>query len=172
MAIVSLLVTGCELGTNPLILDGSIATTNFPVNVEIPAFLNPAFSISDSIDLVGIYDDVKDVDSVKFYNLTFLAESDSAGLTTRITGSITVNGVPFLNFDNVPLSVFSPERSIFTYVAGFSYDARGVGVIRSALAPGSTDRVLRMSGDFHADSRSLHFSMRAKLYTQVFTSTR
>jgi hypothetical protein len=80
--------------------------------------------------------------------------------------------VPFLNFNDVPLSDFAPERSIFSYTPGFSYDARGVGAIRAALAPGSADRTLRMSGDFRADNRSLHFSMQAKLYTQVFLSER
>ena len=168
MAIVAFLGTGCEFGTNPLVLDGSVATAKFPVNAEIPSFLDPAFSISDSVDLNGIFDDISGVDSVKFYNLTFMAEGDSIGLTTRLTGTITVNGVPFLNFDNVPLSVFSPELSIFTYAPGFSYDARGVGVIRTALAPGSTDRMIRMVGNFQADTRSLHFSMQARLYTQVF----
>jgi hypothetical protein len=172
VAAVALLAGGCEFGTNPLILDGSVATAKFPVDAEIPAFLPPAFSVSDSVDLGGIYDDIAGVDSVKFYNLTFAAGGDSAGLSIRVTGSITVNGVPFLNFDDVPLSVFSPERSIFTYAPGFSYDPRGVGVIRAALAPGSTVQKLRMAGDFRADSRSLHFSMQARLYTQVFVGTR
>ena len=35
-------------------------------------------------------------------------------------------------------------------------------------APGSTDNSLTMRGVFQANSRSLHFSMQAKLYTQVF----
>jgi len=161
-------LVGCEFGTNPLILDGSASTAKFPVEAEIPLFLQPAFSVSDSVDLNGIYDDFTGVDSVKFYNLTFLSEGDSVNLTIRLTGSITVDGVPFLNFNDVPLSVFSPERSIFTYAPGFSYDAGGLAVIRAALAPQSTDRVIRMSGDFQADSRSLHFSMQARIYTQVF----
>ncbi len=56
-------------------------------------------------------------------------------------------------------------------MAGFSYDPRGVAVIRQALAPGSTDKSLTMLGTFQANSRSLHFSMQAKLYTQVFLAS-
>jgi len=172
MGFAAVFTAGCELGTNPLILDGSVATAKFPVNAEIPPLLEPAFTVSDSLDLAGIYDEFEEVDSVKFYNLTFVSEGDSAALTTRLTGSISVNGVPFLNFTDVPLASFSPERSIFTYAPGFSYDPRGVDLVRTALAPGSADRTLRMYGDFRADSRSLHFSMQARLYTQVFISAR
>jgi len=172
LALAAIFSAGCEFGTNPLIVDGSVATARFPVDAEIPFFLDPAFSISDSVDLSGIFDDFEGVDSVKFYNLTFISDGDSAALETRITGSITVNGVPFLNFNDVPLSAFSPERSIFTYAPGFSYDARGVNEVRTALAPGSVNRMLRMSGDFQADTRSLHFAMQAKLYTQVFLAAR
>lgn len=172
MGLAAVFAAGCELGTSPLILDGSVATAKFPVDAEIPPFFEPSFTVSDSIDLAGIYDEFEGVDSVKFYNLTFISEGDSAALTTRLTGSITVNGVPFLNFSDVPLASFSPERSIFTYAPGFSYDPGGVDLVRAALAPGSADRTLRMSGDFRADSRSLHFTMQAKLYTQVFVSAR
>ena len=161
-------LAGCEFGIHPIIIDGSVATAQFPVNADIPSFLPPSFTVEDSIDLGGIYDEVDEVDSIKFYNLTFIAQGDSAGLAVRVTGSITVDGVPFLNFDSVPLSTFSPERSIFTPVAGFGYDARGVNLIRQALAPGSTDKTLRMAGSFQANSRSFHFMMQAKLYTQVF----
>ncbi len=161
-------LAGCEFGTNPLIIDGSVASANFPVNADIPSFLPPSFTVQDSVDLSGIYDDAGDVDSIRFYNLTFIAAGDAAGLAVRVTGTITVDGEPLLNFDDVPLSAFAPERSMFDPVAGFSYDARGVGVIRRALAPGSTDNSLTMRGVFQANSRSLHFSMQAKLYTQVF----
>jgi len=170
-AALALGTAGCELGTNPLILDGSVATAEFPVDAEIPFFLQPSFTVSDSVDLGAVFEGPDDVDSVKFYNLTFIAAGDSAGLATRLTGSISVEGVPLLHFTDVPLSAFSAERSIFAATPGFSYDAGGIGVIRSALAPGSTDRALRLSGDFDADRRSLHFSLQAKIYTQVFIST-
>jgi hypothetical protein len=163
-----LLFAGCDIGTNPLIIDGSVATADFPVNADIPAPLAPAFSVQDSVDLSDVYAGADGVDSIKFYNLTFIAEGDSAGLAVRVTGTIQVDGVPFLNFTNVPLSAFSPERSIFNPTQGFSYDARGLAAIRQALAPGSTDTGLRLHGSFQASSRSLHFTMQAKLYTQVF----
>jgi hypothetical protein len=163
-----LLLAGCDVGTNPLIIDGSVASANFPVNAEIPSFLPPAFSVEDSVDLSGIYDGADGVDSIKFYNLTFISEGDSAHLGLRLTGSIDVAGVPFLVFNDVPLTDFTPERSIFNPTPGFSYDARGVARIRQALAPRSTDRGLRMTGTFQANGRSLHFTMQAKLYTQVF----
>lgn len=159
---------GCEIGTQPIIIDGSVATARFPVDAEIPAFLPPSFTVQDDVDLSGIYGEVDEVDSIKFYNLTFIAEGDSADLELRVTGSIDVDAVPFLVFDDVPLSAFSPERSIFDTTPGFSYDARGVARIRQALAPTSTDRILRMTGSFQASGRSLHFTMQAKLYTQVF----
>ncbi len=161
-------LAGCEFGTHPLIIDGSVATARFPVNADIPAFLPPSFTVEDQVDLTGIYDEVDKVDSIRFYNLTFISEGDSAALSVRVTGTIRVDGVPFLNFEDVPLSVFSPERSIFKPVAGFGYDARGVERIRQALAPGSADRILDLQGSFQASSRSLHFTMQAKLYTQVF----
>lgn len=163
-----LLWTGCDIGTNPLIIDGSAATAEFPVSAEIPAFLPAAFSVQDSVDFSEIYDGADGVDSIKFYNLSFIAKGDSARLAVRVTGSIEVDGVPFLLFEDVPLSAFSPERSIFNATPGFSYDARGVAAIRRALAPGSTDSGLRMAGSFQASGRSLHFTMQAKLYTQVF----
>lgn len=163
-----LLSAGCEIGTQPIIIDGSVATARFPVDAEIPAFLPPSFTVQDDVDLSGIYGEVEEVDSIKFYNLTFIAEGDSADLELRVTGSIDVDAVPFLVFDDVPLSAFSPERSIFDTTPGFSYDARGVARIRQALAPTSTDRILRMTGSFQASGRSLHFTMQAKLYTQVF----
>jgi hypothetical protein len=163
-----LLFAGCEFGTNPLIIDGSVATADFPVNADIPAFLPAAFSVQDSVDLSDVYDGIDGVDSIKFYNLTFIAKGESSSLALRVTGSIDVDGVPFLLFDDVPLSAFSPERSIFNAAPGFTYDARGVARIRQALAPGSTDSGLRMTGTFQASGRSLHFAMQAKLYTQVF----
>ena len=163
-----LLFAGCDIGTNPLIIDGSAATAEFPVNAEIPAFLPAAFSVSDSVDLSEIYDGAEEVDSIKFYNLSFIAKGDSAHLALRVTGTIDVDGVPFLLFNDVPLSSFSPERSIFDPTPGFSYDARGVTEIRRALAPGSPNSGLRMAGSFQASGRSLHFTMQAKLYTQVF----
>lgn len=161
-------LAGCEFGTQPLIIDGSVATARFPVNADIPAFLPPSFTIEDQVDLTDIYAGVEEVDSIRFYNLTFISEGDSAGLAVRLTGTIRVDGIPFLNFEDAPLSVFSPERSIFKPVAGFGYDTRGVEKIRQALAPGSTDRILHLQGSFTANSRSLHFTMQAKLYTQVF----
>jgi hypothetical protein len=167
-ALVALMFAGCDIGTNPLILDGSVATADFPVNAEIPAFLPAAFSVSDSVDLSDVYGGADGVDSIKFYNLSFIAKGDSAHLAVRVTGSIDVDGVPFLLFDDVPLSAFSPERSIFNSTPGFSYDARGVAAMKRALAPGSTDGGLRMAGSFQASGRSLHFTMQAKLYTQVF----
>jgi hypothetical protein len=168
VALALLVFGGCDIGTNPLIIDGSVATADFPVNAEIPAFLPPAFSVSDSVDLSEVYDGADGVDSIKFYNLSFIAKGDSTHLAVRVTGSIDVDGVPFLLFDDVPLSAFSPERSIFDSTPGFSYDARGVAAMRRALAPGSTDGGLRMTGSFQASGRSLHFTMQAKLYTQVF----
>jgi hypothetical protein len=161
-------LAGCEFGTHPIIIDGSVATAQFPVNADIPSFLPPSFTVEDSIDLAPVYGDAAEVDSIRFYNLTFIAEGDSAGLAIRVTGSITVDGVPCLNFDNVPLSVFSPERSIFAPAAGFSYEQAGVARIRQALAPGAADTKLNMRGSFQADGRSLHFTLQAKLYTQVF----
>ena len=163
-----LTLSGCDIGTNPLIIDGSVATADFPVDADIPAFLPAAFTVDDSLDLSDVYDGTDGVDSIKFYNLTFIARGDSAGLAVRVTGTISVDGVPFLDFTDVPLSAFSPERSIFEHTPGFSYDGRGVALIRRGLAPNSTDPGLRMHGSFQADSRSLHFTMQAKLYTQVF----
>jgi hypothetical protein len=163
-----LLIPGCEVGMNPVIFDGSAATARFPVDADIPFFLPPAFSVEDSVDIGGIYDGVEEVDSIRFYNLTFIAEGDSAALAVRVSGTIEVDGTPFLVFDDVPLSAFSPERSIFNPVAGFAYDPAGVSVIRQALAPGSANTTLNLAGDFQASSRSLHFTLQAKLYTQVF----
>lgn len=161
---------GCEFGTNPLILDGSVATAKFPVDLEIPSILPAGFSVADSVDLEGIYDGIDEVDSIKFYNITFSFEGEPANLSTRITGTVSVNGNAFLIFDSVPLSAFSPERSIFKTTGGFSYDEAGLSILRQALAPTSTNRKLYLSGDFETDSRSLHFTLQAKLYTQVFLS--
>ena len=168
LAVVAIMTAGCDVGTNPLIIDGSVTSADFPVNAEIPFFLPPSFTVADSVDFSEVYDGEVGVDSIKFYNLTFIAEGDTAGLAVRVSGSIEVDGEPLLLFNDVPLSAFSPERSIFNPTTGFSYDARGTDRIRQALEPGSNASGVRMSGSFSANSRSLHFTMRARLYTQVF----
>lgn len=170
LLLMALMLWGCDIGSNPLILDGTITSADFPVDAEIPFFLPASFTVTDSIDLSRLYEGDDGVDSIKFYNLTFIAEGDTAGLAVRVSGSIDVGGEPFLLFNDVPLSVFSPGRSIFQATPGFDYDARGIARIREALEPGTTETGLRMNGTFGADSRSLHFTMRARLHTQVFLS--
>ena len=39
MLLIAVLPTGCEFGVNPLILDGSVSTARFQVDLEIPSFV-------------------------------------------------------------------------------------------------------------------------------------
>lgn len=114
----------------------------------------------------------KSIDSVKIFNLTLQIDSLTNGTTpaTTITGIALIDTDTLFTVNNVALSAFSSERSIFdNSLTGFSYKASGVNRLISVLHQNPLPTVTVSVGGV-ASSSNLHFTTKLKFYTQVFTT--
>lgn len=160
--------TGCELGINPLLFDGRPITAEYRVDSRIGR-LDGSQTINPQELLSGIENSV---DSVKIINVTLQIDSitDGTDPATTFSGSGSVDNIVLLTVSGAKLSDFSTERSIFSgSLAGLTYSAAGVSHIISMLhqSPLPTSALLAVSGT--ASTSNLHFTLRLKLYTQVYT---
>jgi hypothetical protein len=163
---------GCEFANNPLLVDGAFVNAAFRVDQEgLPA--NFPFGISSTVHLNDILDNVDGIaDSIKIYNITVKIDSvtGSTPPTAAISSTTRLDGNTLFSINNVLLSNLSTERSIFdNSLPGFSFSSSGVQYLISKLRENPPPDVnVAVSGS--SNSSSLHFTLKVKFYTQVYTS--
>ena len=177
VAIVGMLVSiivGCDIGINPLILDGSVTVQTFYVNTT---GLSPSFDNMASFDITSLGNLTSyTIDSLKFYNLTILI--DSAGGTppgTKISGNIIideVNGIPAADtiavLDSAQVTDFSSERSIFDpTLSSVAYNTAGITNLKNNFNNGAIMRVHVKGG---SNASPLVFDIHIKIYGQLYTN--
>lgn len=171
-----ILIVGCDVGVNPLLFDGSPLSAKFRVDESSKS----SFDDSTTINVAEVLSSVdKDIDSIKVFNITLQIDSLTDGTqgTTKLSGTAMIDGhILFTILDpGVELSAFASERSIFdeTISGGPIFRADGVAHLISRLhslhsssPPASV--TVRVSGS--ASSSTLHFTVKLKLYTQIYTT--
>ena len=172
----AMLLSACEVGTNPLLFDGSPVTAKLRVEQSGAS----SYDYSVTVDLQGLFAEIKnDIDSVKVFNITLLIDSLTNGTDslTTISGTAYIDDLPLFDIPNpgIALKEFGTERSIFdSHLTGFSFKAEGVSQLIDILNDYAESHTLpsvtvRATGS--ASSSNLHFTVKLKLYTQVFTKS-
>lgn len=169
-----LTVAGCEVGINPLIIDGAAASD--PVRVDIDAPFPPAILASSNVDLDDILSDLGNADSIRLYNLTLLATNTTTAPATRVNGSIRIRMAgsarqdTLANFSGLLLTEFLTERSIFDKtISGFTVHPQGIATLVLALRSPRPLPMATVYIDAFADHSSLHLTLHLKVYAQIFT---
>ena len=163
---------GCEFTNNPLLVEGAFVNAAFRVDQEgLPP--NSPFGASTTMRLGDVLEDISDVaDSVKIYNISITVDSvtGSTSPASTISGSASIDGHSLFTLSNVPLSALSPEHSIFdTSVPGCGFSSAGVQYLVQALRQNPPPTVtVTVFGN--SSSTALHFSLRLKVYTQIYTT--
>jgi hypothetical protein len=157
-----LFITGCEIGTNPVILDGSPITADLRID-GTSNILSDSLSVNLGDALSGID---KEVDSIRIFNITLLIDSTDTGVIAQ--GGLRLDNDTVLTLVGTPLSAFATERSIFDpklKTMGFSYDSTIVLTLQQLLRQ-KPQPVVHIA--FGILSSPLHFTAHLKIYTQVF----
>ena len=167
---IMILLPGCEIGTNPVILDGSPITADLRLDAS-SNILADSLTVNLADALAGID---KEVDSIHIFNITLLIDSvNTGGSNTIALGGLKLNNDTVLTLVNTPFSAFSTERSIFDPKlknAGFSYDSTVVLTLQQDLRQKPQPSVHIAFGIFSLPPSQLHFTVHLKLYTQVFAT--
>ncbi len=163
-----LLNAGCEIGTNPVVLDGAPITASLRVDVpnnvlydSLPVNLGDAMSGIDN-----------EVDSIRIYNVTLLIDStgtSDSGIIAR--GGFKLNNDTVLTLVDNPLSAFATERSIFDprlKNLGFTYDPTMILKLQQYLRQ-KPQPVVQIAFGILSTS-PIHFTAHLKIYTQVFAT--
>ncbi len=164
-----LLLNGCEIGANPVILDGSPTTQTLRVDNN-----GTLFGGSGTVNLSDVFSGVEDqVDSVRIFNITLLIDSTAGTPSgTSLTGLLILNADTLFTLNGTPLSEFSGERTIFDpklKQRGCTYSPRTVGILQRLLNQNPHPSVTISFGGI-ASTSPVHFSAHMKLYTQLFTN--
>lgn len=166
VALIAALGVSCDLGINPLLFDGSPVTATYRVDAT-----GNSYDTTITIDLHDILADIdKSIDSIKVFNITLQIDS-TAGTApgTTVTGEGYIDNLLLLSINGDSISRFATERSIFdTTSTGLSYADAGVAHLVAVLKMDPLPTVtLRARGT--ASTSNLHFTIKLRLYTQVFT---
>jgi hypothetical protein len=169
-----ILIAGCDVGVNPLLLDGSPLSAKF----RVEGTTGTSFDRSDTLQIADVLSSIdKSVDSIKVFNITLQIDSltDGTNDTTKVSGSATVDGNPLFTLSNVPFSAFASERSIFDNTipgspifnpSGVTHLVNLLHALKSDTPP--TSVAIRTFGN--VSGSNLHFTIKLKLYTQVYTT--
>jgi hypothetical protein len=166
-----MLLQACDiLSDNPLILDGTTIDVVYVINTGEN---ETTFDESDTTDLQEILDDLEDdAETISVYNITLQVHSlvDTPS-STSFTGTMTINGIQILSVNNMALSTFATERTIFDsslQAQGASVNQAGIDYLLSLLESQPLPVVVaRFVGSCSRDK--VRFTIEAKIYTQVFT---
>ncbi|MBI1805390.1 MAG: hypothetical protein HY033_06025 [Ignavibacteriae bacterium] len=168
-------VTGCDVGVNPLLFDGSPLSAK----LRVEGTSGTTFDESRTLNIADVLSSIdKAVDSIKVFNITLQIDSltDGTSDTTKVSGSATVDGNPLFTISNVPFSAFTSERSIFdNTISGFVFNSVGVTYLVNLLQELQSDTppssvTVRAFGN--VNGTNLHFTVNLKLYTQVYTKAK
>jgi hypothetical protein len=178
LALFALVFAGCDVGVNPLLFDGSPLGANVRVDTGGNLF---GGSATDSLHKI-LNDIEKSVDSIKIFNITLLIDSTSGtNSANTISGNgafsvnpISLSGDTLMTFTNVDIKNFSRERSIFDpalVAAGVKYNVNGITHLNAILKnPGTWPSTITVGVLGNSSMNGLHFNLKVKLYTQVFTT--
>ncbi|HYQ85954.1 MAG TPA: hypothetical protein VES59_01795 [Bacteroidota bacterium] len=170
--VLPLLGSDCQVGLYPLLFDGAPITATFRADVTT----GTAFDDSRTVDLEEIRRGIdKRIDSIKVFNVSLQIDS-TAGTnpSTTLTGAVLINGDTLIRVNGVPISDFATERSIFdsTITGGRVFKNKGVATLIALLkqlTQGTGGLTATVHALGNASSSPLHFTIKLKLYTQVFT---
>jgi len=163
---------GCEIGTNPLILDSSIKES-IVVNQDIPIPLQIPFPTTPLIVDTKSLQDVADgeIDSINVYKLTLMVDQNTTPDTGKISGRLMVDNDTLVTMNNVLLSHFITERSIFENIPGFEVNNKGVGkVLQAVKTPPPNGIALQMF--VGPTNTPVHFRLWVKVYGQIQTNSK
>ena len=170
--VLPLLGSSCDVGLYPLLFDGAPLTATF--RLDQPTFTS--FDVSQTVDLQEIRSGLdKNIDSIKVFNISLQIDSTAGtNSATTLTGAVLIDGDSLIAVNGVPISEFATERSIFdaTITGGRVFKNAGVATLIALLrtlsqSSGPLTATVRASGA--ASASPLHFTIKLKLYTQVFT---
>jgi hypothetical protein len=167
-----LLMAGCDVGTNPLIFDGTPAEATFEIT-SVGSVFPP---ITYIVDLQSVLSDINDyVDSIKVYNISMKIEN-LGGTNSTISGNLTINKVgdptihQFVSLNGTPISAFATEKSIFDpslAASGFTYSPTVVPLLNGFLKDNPKPTVDVVAS---GTSTAGHYIIHVKVYSQVFTT--
>jgi hypothetical protein len=167
-------VVGCEIGVNPLILDSSVSesvivdqASPIPYPLEIPFPLTPLTVNTKSLqDVAG-----NDIEKINFYKLTLMVDQNTTPDTGKISGRLMVDGDTLVAMNNLLLSLFKTERSIFENIPGFEVKNKGVGkVLQAVKNPPPNGIALQMF--VGPTNTPVHFRLWVKVYGQIQTKAK
>jgi hypothetical protein len=167
--------SGCELTSLPIIIDGSAVADTLRVDIDPP--IPPALLGSVSANLGALLTDLDLADSIRLYDLSIQFVNNTTDPAAALTGMLLMQRSGSAQRDTLVvlngarIADFSVERSIFSQaVAGYQYNPRGVGALAQLLRGPQPLPFVTFTIQALADKPSLHFTMRLKVYAQVFTS--
>ncbi len=161
-----MLIAGCEIGTNPLVLDSSIRTDS--IKVDFPSVLPISVPVSARIINLGDLKDVTEgnIEKISFYNMTILITDDMLD-SGKVTGELKVDGNTIVSFANVPTSAFHTERSIFdTTGINFHVASTGLGYLLNKIK-NPTPQIVTLQTFLGPTSTPLKFTLWVTIYGQV-----
>jgi hypothetical protein len=162
-------ISGCEIGTNPLILDSSISSSirvdTVKLNFEIP--IPPIIADTKSLqDVAG-----GDIEKINFYKLTLKVDQNTTPDTGLISGRLMVNGDTLLSMNNLLVSQFKNERSIFESIPGLEVKTKGVGkVVEAVKNPPPNGIIVQLF--VGPTNTPVHFRLWIKVYGQIQTKSK
>ncbi len=161
-------MAGCEIGTNPLILDSSISSSirvdTVKMSFEIPL---PPITV-DTKSLQDVAGDT--IEKINFYNLTLMVNQNTTPDTGKISGRLMIDGDTLVSMKNLSLSLFTTERSIFENIPGLEVNNIGVGTVLEAVKDPPPDGItLQMF--IGPTNTPVHFRLWIKVYGQIQTKS-
>ena len=163
------LSSGCEVGVNPLLFDGSPVEASFPINTSSASFASEV-----NTDLGEVLKDISDeFDSVNVFNITLQIENTGNMVTTTsFDGSAAFNDSVLVSFTGIPLSRLLKEQSMFR-ITGVTVNKRGIlylkRAINTALRNPGTPSIAKFTIAGNSSQTPVHITPIVRVYTQVFT---
>ena len=166
--------SGCDLGVNPLLFDGTPVSAVFYVNTT-----GTSYSGSKTVNLNDIFDAVGNrIDSIKVFNITLQVDStEGTPAGTTLTGTGTADDVTIVTMTNADITSLATEQSIFDpSFTAFTLNSDGVDALATKITNAFADRSVphnvnfEVSGSRSTSTGSLKMKIIVRVYTQVYTT--
>lgn len=168
LAAVIVVMSGCDIAINPLILSGTPVSTVIEID-EISA----SYEGTEQIDLGDLLEAIDEaVDSISAFNITLSIER-LAGTPEDLTasGSIQLNNLDLATLTNLPLSMYATERSLFdgSLTQYLNVNSSVVAYLNSLLTQSPLPTItIGVNGEASGTPIRLRFVV--TVYTQVYTT--
>jgi hypothetical protein len=167
-----LMLPGCDILTDePLVVDGITLELVFEINTGEG---NTEFSLVETQNLQQILDDVDDfVEAISLSNITLrIYDLVDTPASTNLSGEISINDIDILSVNNMPLSAFENDRTIFDsslQADGVTVQQSGIDYLLVLLESRPLPVVeARIAGSSSRDNA--RFTLEVKIYTQVIVN--